>query len=86
MTKSIWKFPVEIVEEQTIVMPEGAKIHFAAVQYGVPTIWAEVDLGVPLVERKIRVYGTGWQIPGDPGRYIGTFMMYDGHEIYHAFE
>lgn len=86
MTKSIWKFPIRILDEQTIVMPAGAKILFGAVQHGIPNVWAEVDIYAPQVERTIRIYGTGWQLPDAPGRYIGTFMMYDGYEVYHAYE
>ena len=28
---------------------------------------------------------TGWQIEGDPGKYVGTFQLYGGGLVFHVF-
>lgn len=71
--KSIWKFPIEITDEQTITMPQTAKILSVQLQYGVPYIWALVDTEEQKTERLLAVYGTGHPCVCDASEYIGTF-------------
>lgn len=41
--KKIYKYAIEITDDQDIVMPVGAKILTVQNQNGVPCIWAMVD-------------------------------------------
>ena len=86
MRRQIWKFAIGSTVPK-ISMPRGAEILTVQVQHGVPTIWALVDTDAPKVNRLVRVYGTGWDLPkhvlGE--RYIGTWQQDDGL-VWHLFE
>ena len=92
--ETIWKYPIEIQDRQTIKMPRGAAILCCQVQKGVPCIWAFVDSAVKeMSERIIRIFGTGLPITRDrcegwpwPFRYIGTFQTLNGDFVGHVFE
>ena len=47
-------------------------------------LWALVDDAKPSEIRKISVVGTGWNIDGNPGTYIGTVQ--DGMYVWHVFD
>jgi hypothetical protein len=32
------------------------------------------------------MYGTGHDMPDDPGQYVGTFQMHGGALVFHLFE
>lgn len=85
MSKAIWKFRMEVADEQTILMPIDANIIHVAVQFDAPCLWAIVD---PTMEKQpytIHMFGTGHKMPDDPGKFIGTFMINDGDLVFHAF-
>ena len=83
----ILKFPLEVRDRQSVLIPCAAKILSIQVQHGVPVIWALCDDSSVLSEhRYIDMYGTGEKIKGDPGDHIGTFQMEGGDLVFHAFE
>lgn len=84
MTKTIWKY--EIFPEAIIEMPIGAKILDVQEQFDKPYMWALVDKFAPKESRTFMCYGTGHNIPDDPGEYIGTFQMHGGGLVFHLFE
>lgn len=84
--KTIWKFSLGMVGEQCAILPAGAEILCVQMQGNVPQIWALCDPAEPKVPRTIAIYGTGHPVPGNPGRYIGTFQMSGGALVWHAFE
>lgn len=87
MTKSIWKFPVAIVNQQLVEMPLGAKILTTAMQGETPCLWAEVDpeeTGKHL--RNIHIFGTGQWMPADPSIYIGSLMLHGGALVFHVYD
>ncbi len=87
MPKTIWKFPVQVTDEQQVSMPSSAKIRHVAVQGDIACLWAEVDVSAPQMgERTIRIYGTGHPMPENPGDYIGSFMLHDGALVLHAYD
>jgi len=85
---TIWKFPLEFLEEQTIRMPPGAHVLTVQMQAGIPCLWAEVDdaLGGAQDDRSFYIVGTGHPLPADRGRYIGTFQMHSGEFIFHVYQ
>lgn len=88
MAATIWKFPLEAVENQIIIMPVGAIVLTVAMQYQTPTLWALVDPSAVggVGRRKIAIYGTGHPLPEDYGVYINTFQMAGGDLVFHVFD
>ena len=84
--KTIYKFSVPKME-QVLHMPVGYKILTVAYQEDILCLWAELDPSllarpIPVI---ISIYGTGWDMPEDPGNYIGTVQTVDGF-VWHVFE
>jgi hypothetical protein len=86
--KTIWKYELEIKDEQEVMMPKGAEILIAQTQKKLLCIWALVDPLVSTLEiRYIGIYGTGNPMPDkERMQYISTFQLYDGTLIFHIFE
>lgn len=80
----IYKYPLEITDEQEIEMPEAAKILTVQVQNNIPCIWARVNPEGRLIKYKVYMYGTGHECPYyTDDRYIGTFQY--GPLVFHVF-
>lgn len=88
MSKTVYKYPIQLGGHTQILMPKGAEIRFAAVQYGQPQIWAEVDTDAPKETRTFFSFGTGWLLPSDKplGRYVGSFIVDNGAIVQHCYE
>jgi len=85
--KTIWKFELTPNRIQSVPMPVGAQV--LAVQTkgdDAPLLWALVDPEMPPQERYLGIYTTNTAVPDDPGRYIGSFMVYEGSLEFHLFE
>lgn len=65
-------------------MPENADILFVHIQQNQPTIWAQVDLNVPMVKKTFLIFATGEDIPNRPMEYVGTVMIHEF--VWHIFE
>lgn len=85
--KAIWKYKLEVLDEQTIEMPVNARILTVDNQYGDICLWAEVNTDPDLVmeKRTIYIHGTGHQYMSHR-RYIGSVQMYNGNLVFHVFE
>ena len=84
--KSIWKFPIEITDEQKVFMPRTAKILSVQVQQGTPCVWALVDTEEQKTERTLVVHGTGHPCVCDSSEFVGTFQVAGGSLVFHLFE
>lgn len=84
---TIWKYPLEVTDDQYIEMPSGSKILTVQIQNAIPCLWAMVYPERPKERRHIRMHGTGHLI-GDSLRlkYISTFQIQDGALVFHVFE
>jgi len=82
--KTIWKYTLDF--DTTLDMPCGAKLLAVQVQHCEPQLWALVDPGAEKELRTFCVYGTGHELPDDPGRYVGTFQLSGGELVFHVFE
>ena len=87
--KTVWKYPLEVEDEQIIEMPANAHILTVQTQQGRPCLWALVDPTRPFEPRRILIAGTGHERKDldDVGvGYIGTFQVMGGGLIFHVFE
>ncbi len=84
---TIWKFPIEVTDIQTIEMPVKAQILTVQVQHNRPFLWAMVNSYYPIESRKIRIFGTGHDLSQeDASKYIGTFQVDGGNLVFHVFD
>ena len=90
--KSIWKYPFQVKDSFTLVMPQSARILCVQTQYDTPCIWAMVDPDEAHEDRNFVIAPTGGIAPELPEEttstieYIGTFQMLDGRLVWHLFE
>ena len=85
--KTIWKFELTPNRMQSIPLPFGAQILTVLTKGNdAPLLWVLVDPDMPLQERHIGIYTTNTAVPDDPGRYVGTFLIYEGSLEFHLFE
>lgn len=82
--QSIWKFPLTTTGEQSVDMPQGAKILACQTQNNTPCLWCVVDVNAPREKRTFRIYGTGHEFRG--GEYVGTYQIHNGGLVFHVFE
>lgn len=84
--KTIWKYQLDVTDEQLVPMKQGSQILAVQVQVGIPCIWALVDTSKPSEDRMFCIYGTGHPIEDEPGQFIGTFQLHGGSLSFHLFE
>ena len=86
MTK-VYKFSLEISDEQKVLMPEGAKVLTVQVHLCFFFFWAECNPDEEPVLRTFLICGTGHSIDDDIEKeYIGTIQMCEGSIVFHVFE
>lgn len=84
--KTIWKFPLELTDLQSIEMPQGSEILSVQMQRETLCLWA---LAEPSLKREIHIIeiaGTGNPLPDAKRRFIGTAQMKGGTFVWHIFE
>jgi hypothetical protein len=82
--KQIWKFGIT-ADLLSIEMPKGAKPLCVQMQMNIPCLWAIVDPAAEKELVKVDIYGTGHDMPDNPGKYIGTFQVAEGRYVFHLF-
>ena len=83
---TIHKYPLEIVDEQQILLPRGYEILNVIEQNGIPVIYAKVDTQETKTKDVwIRIFGTGHPIDSDLYNYLGTISTKGGDLIWHIF-
>lgn len=98
MTHTVYRYPIDIVGEQTIPMPRGAEILTVAKREGSTVLlgvgaheavemWALVDPDEPMEDRRFRVAGTGHPLP-DVGdlQFLDSVQIAAGQLVFHVFE
>jgi len=83
--RHVFKYYLKETDVQEVMMPTGAQILHVAQQAGMLCLWVLVELNNPLVERRIRIFGTGHPISVELGPFIGTVMMSSGL-VWHIFD
>lgn len=82
----IWKFPLALVDIQSVEMPAGAKLLDVQLQRDLLCLWALCDEQAPIETRSIAIIGTGNPVPELPMIHIATFQLAGGDLVFHAFE
>lgn len=82
--KTIYKYPIEITDEQEIQIPFGATvIHAGLDPQGTPCVWAMVETRNSPEPVSIFVVGTGNSLPFVPESHVGSFVQ--GQFVWHVF-
>lgn len=83
--KNIYKYEIKgpSDREQVLLMPKGAIPLTVQKQDGKVTMWAEIERSRPIVERKLYLFGTGWEIDTEGLSYVGTIQ--DGIFVWHLY-
>lgn len=84
----IWKWELEITDEQVIKVPEGIDILCVQLQKGKPCLWFIVDTEITTYENiTIRTIGTDHEFnDGASLLYIGTYQQLEGNLVFHVFQ
>lgn len=88
--QTIWKYPFRIIDKVALLMPQGAKLLYAAPcnepGKGDLCVWALVQPQAKRLERRLHVFGTGQEIPTTQqlGNYLGTVEL--GVFVWHLFD
>lgn len=95
MNKVVWKYPLATLDVQTLRLPKGAEVLYAAANYPFISLWALVDPASPESEwedRSFRVAGTGHPMGDGVFKFIGTAVLdeaereYSRTLVFHVFE
>jgi len=81
----IWKYTLECIDEQTLLLPKNAKILTVQIQNGKLQLWALLNPKAAIETRYIYIFGTGYDIPDHIRlKYISTVQI--GIFVWHIFE
>ncbi len=81
--RTIYKYPIKL--GTTLLRIPGLRrfIH-VGVQDNQICLWAEVDTSLPKEAYEIHVLGTGWSLPEEPIRHIGSVEQ--SIYVWHVYE
>lgn len=83
--KKVYKYKLNLIETQVIKLPCKREILTVGTQESMPVLWALVDQDAMYEDVKIRMYGTGHNMPPDIHiQYISTIFYHD--LVFHVFE
>lgn len=87
MKRRIYKAVLELTDAQEITVERGAKPLCVQMQGENPCLWYATDIEQPVSMATVFIIGTGNPIPNDVStdHYIGTFQLYGGTLVFHAF-
>lgn len=85
--KTIYKYPIEITDEQALTLPVNARILTVQMQEGKSCLWAMIDTEEKRTEQvSISIYGTGHPIADSENlTYLGTVQTLGGQLVFHVF-
>jgi hypothetical protein len=81
---TIYKYPIEITDEQTVSMPVGAQVLSAQMQGTQLCIWALVEVGNINCDRRVRIFGTGNTVKLD-GNWKFVDSVQERIFVWHVF-
>jgi hypothetical protein len=86
MSRTIWKYPLEILDKQRIRVPLIHEVLAVQMQAGAPQLWVLVDPDMPQVDLVVAIYGTGNPVDsGNDDKYVGSFQQAGGALVWHVF-
>jgi len=86
--RTIYKFPLAIVDSQRVALPAAACPLSVQDQNGSLVLWALVDPALLVVERTVWIFGTGEDAPAgivEAEHYVGTVQQAHGRLVWHVF-
>lgn len=84
--RTIHKYPLDIIDRQTIAVPVGAKPLAVQLQQDQLCLWCEIDTDNKPGGMAIYIFGTGNQMPRWRAHaYIGTVQQFDGALVWHVY-
>ena len=84
---TIWKFQLDMIDQQTVIMPDSSEILSVGPQDDTVCLWAKVVSGAAKSGRKIHIFGTGHPLPDIPSmKFIGTVALFRDSLIFHVFD
>lgn len=86
MARTVWKYELDVTDEQKIELPVGAKLLHVGVQRGKPCLWAEVNPDAATAEHTIITVGTGHRLPDTNVEHVGTYLLLDGDFVGHVYQ
>ena len=85
--KTIYKYPLEIKDEQTVMLPQGAQILSVANIRGQICLYALVNPESPSEIHRIAMFGTGGPFWATSlVKFIGTVGYHNESLVFHIFE
>lgn len=81
--KTIWKYELEITDEQYIDMPKNARVLSAGNQNGKLCLWAMVSTEAKLIPHRVAICGTGLPCYESSGNFIDSVQI--GQFVWHVF-
>lgn len=84
MSDYVEKFPIYLIERQTLTLTQGCELLSVGMQYGSPCLWARVEPTAPPRKVAIFIVQTGQELPKVGLAYLGT-LVGEVH-AYHVFE
>jgi hypothetical protein len=83
---AVWKFPLLVDSPTTVKAPKGARpLSVGLDGNGTLCVWMMANTDRPAVHVTFNVYGTGEEIKGHPGRFLGSVTTRGGL-VWHIFE
>lgn len=82
--KTIYKYSLQISDEQTIEIPRYAKPLCVQMQNGILCLWAEVDTRFAKEIKTVYTYGTGHAIDRSGIQYLGTYQT-ENNLVFHVY-
>lgn len=86
--KVVYKYPIDITDEQVIKLPLGSKILSVIEQNNKIVLYAIVSPGIEYTrEVIIRIVGTGNEIPLslDEFKFMDSIKLQNGNLVFHVF-
>lgn len=84
MITTVWKYPLELTDVQTLEVPRGARFLSAGKDpAGQLCVWVFVELISAKITRTVRIVGTG--NPTDANRHSFLASVVDGPFVWHVF-
>lgn len=87
--QAVWKYPLELLGAQTILIPRGARPLSVLLQHGRPVLYCLVNdpdsAAGTAVPTPVYIYGTGHRIQLPAHHYVGSFPLDDGALVFHVF-
>ena len=84
MMKTIYKYPIEIMDSQIVTMPIGSHALSVQMQDNQLCIWVLLETSLVSWNRQVRIFGTGNPINlKDRWEFLGTVQ--DDYYVWHVF-